>query len=330
MRRQNPLLKETYSANRQGFTLLHRHVLVDPRTVFTCPHLEFSFLHFKLSKGPGFQYMSKFSLEEHWHIHKKWYAFPYPSFYHGRMAQAPARTRRRGHEAYLWQMNAGLHGWAQNIRRTLAWECGNSSKCAPRSRLKVDTGDLKPPGINTSEVVSAMMRSTYCAHPPGDTPSRKGIIDSIVLGCVPVLFIEAQMNLWRAHFTSEEFASMVVFVPEEHIIGDPSGDSRKGGISMWEDRCKECSWRHWALRGRNETVHSLRPHKLEPILEQIPLSELHAKQDRIAALSHRVILQLEDSEEDSLAFMLNRVVRDATDAGWRLRRLAEAGAASTA
>ena len=66
------------------------------------------------------------------------------------------------------------------------------------------------------------------------------------------------------------------------------------------------------------------------VLEQIPLSELHAKQDRIAVLCHRVILQLEDSEKDSLAIMLNRVVRDATDAEWRLRRLTEAGATLTA
>jgi len=176
-----------------------------------------------------------------------------------------------------------------------------------------------------------MLRSTYCAHPPGDTPSRKGIIDSIVMGCVPVLFIEAQMDLWRAHFTKEEFASMVVFVPEEHIIGDPSGDSRKGGISMWEERCKECSWRHWEskLREQNETVHHLHPHKLEPILEQVSLSELHAKQDRIAVLSHRVILQLEDSEKDSLAVMLDRVVSDAADAEWRLRRLTQAAATLT-
>ncbi|CAK0845844.1 unnamed protein product [Prorocentrum cordatum] len=117
MMKENPLLQEAYPKDGRGFSLLHRHILVDPRTVFVCPHMDshdFSIRHARISKGPGFQYMSKFTLEEHYHTRKKWYAFPYPSFYHGRMALAPARTRPRGHAEYLWQFNAGFHGWAQN------------------------------------------------------------------------------------------------------------------------------------------------------------------------------------------------------------------------
>ncbi|GAA6004436.1 uncharacterized protein JCM10292_007067 [Rhodotorula paludigena] len=33
-----------------------------------------------------------------------------------------------------------------------------------------------------------MAQSTFCLQPPGDSPTRKGFFDSILLGCIPVIF----------------------------------------------------------------------------------------------------------------------------------------------
>ena len=43
-------------------------------------------------------------------------------------------------------------------------------------------------------------RSTFCLMPPGDAASRKGTIDSMLLGCIPVHFYEAQMLQWPWHW----------------------------------------------------------------------------------------------------------------------------------
>lgn len=38
--------------------------------------------------------------------------------------------------------------------------------------------------------------------PPGDAVSRKGTVDSLLLGCIPVHFYEAQLKLWPWHWGS--------------------------------------------------------------------------------------------------------------------------------
>lgn len=35
---------------------------------------------------------------------------------------------------------------------------------------------------------TAMERSVFCIHPPGDSPTRRAFYDSILLGCIPVIF----------------------------------------------------------------------------------------------------------------------------------------------
>jgi len=43
-------------------------------------------------------------------------------------------------------------------------------------------------------------RSTFCLQPGGDTISRKAIVDSLLFGCIPVLFHKGQRALWPWHW----------------------------------------------------------------------------------------------------------------------------------
>ena len=45
-------------------------------------------------------------------------------------------------------------------------------------------------------------QATFCLQPGGDTITRKGIIDSILLGCIPVLFHDGQLAQWPWHWGS--------------------------------------------------------------------------------------------------------------------------------
>lgn len=42
--------------------------------------------------------------------------------------------------------------------------------------------------------------STFCLQPPGDDIGRKGIVDALLLGCIPVLFHSGQSRLWPWHW----------------------------------------------------------------------------------------------------------------------------------
>jgi len=232
-----------------------------------------------------------------------WYAFPVPTVYHGLAAGAPARTRPRGRARYLWSHSSGLHGKAQNLRRALGWECRSSKlACAPSFSVpQEDPGDPKRTWLfNVKGMVNAMLSSTFCAQPPGDTPLRKGIVDSIVFGCIPVLFVPQQLVIWRAHLTEEEMLSMCVYVPEDKITG-----ARLASIYT-----KACN------RSQNEECPQTPSENLEPILAAIGDEEIRAKQDSMAALAYRVTLQLSDTgEQDSLRMMLEAVAAKADAAG---------------
>ena len=42
-----------------------------------------------------------------------------------------------------------------------------------------------------------MYESVFCLEPPGFGNERKGIIDALHLGCIPVLFMPRRMDSWH-------------------------------------------------------------------------------------------------------------------------------------
>ncbi|CAD7973941.1 unnamed protein product [Amoebophrya sp. A120] len=63
-------------------------------------------------------------------------------------------------------------------------------------------------------LVQAMMKSTFCLQPEGDTPSRKGMLDSLALGCIPVLSSRKQHTLWRWHLGDHDWEDFSVLAPD--------------------------------------------------------------------------------------------------------------------
>jgi hypothetical protein len=59
--------------------------------------------------------------------------------------------------------------------------------------------------------------STFCLQPPGDAVSRKAIVDSLLLGCIPVLFHRGQVAQWPWHWGSwQADASVVIDMDAVH------------------------------------------------------------------------------------------------------------------
>merc|ERR1712032_1040186 len=101
------------------------------------------------------------------------------------------------------------------LRFLLAKECKKENKhckfAEPRGvdyNLNTVVNEQWGKGSMLKETATALLESTFCAQPPGDTIARKGIIDSIVMGCIPIVFQPQQQAIWRAYFTLDEFASL--------------------------------------------------------------------------------------------------------------------------
>lgn len=54
-------------------------------------------------------------------------------------------------------------------------------------------------------------RAQYCPAPPGDSITRKSLFDSLVAGCVPVLFAKASLRQYLWYFTEEEVGNIPIY-----------------------------------------------------------------------------------------------------------------------
>lgn len=60
------------------------------------------------------------------------------------------------------------------------------------------------------DMYQMLMASTFCATCPGDTPTRKGLFDSLVLGCIPVITSEETMQHYVFHMPFWRSISVLV------------------------------------------------------------------------------------------------------------------------
>eukprot|EP00405_Crypthecodinium_cohnii_P027140 CAMPEP_0206505904 /NCGR_PEP_ID=MMETSP0324_2-20121206/56437_1 /ASSEMBLY_ACC=CAM_ASM_000836 /TAXON_ID=2866 /ORGANISM="Crypthecodinium cohnii, Strain Seligo" /LENGTH=541 /DNA_ID=CAMNT_0053995511 /DNA_START=271 /DNA_END=1895 /DNA_ORIENTATION=- len=89
----------------------------------------------------------------------------------------------------------GFHGLdsAMSDRDTLRQQCQSNPECL------FEELDMDFFTENTNTVVSAMLQAKFCLEPAGDSPSRKGMIDALTSGCIPVLFNIYQTKCWPWH-----------------------------------------------------------------------------------------------------------------------------------
>jgi hypothetical protein len=65
--------------------------------------------------------------------------------------------------------------------------------------------------------------STFCLTPPGDTPTRRGFWDALLMGCVPVVFSELSRR-WPWHLPRAIVPSVSVMVPEADVVAMSGAD----------------------------------------------------------------------------------------------------------
>mmetsp|Transcript_47433 Transcript_47433/g.78694 ORF Transcript_47433/g.78694 Transcript_47433/m.78694 type:complete len:535 (+) Transcript_47433:435-2039(+) len=92
----------------------------------------------------------------------------------------------------------------------------------PRLCVSLSTGDRtnysKSLEGRISDMYQLVMASTFCINPPGDSPTRKGLFDSLVLGCIPVVFTEESLR--RYHFHLPFWRSVSVLVTTDQLFAE--------------------------------------------------------------------------------------------------------------
>ena len=77
-------------------------------------------------------------------------------------------------------------------------------QCRTRPDLCFIEGASGEPGA-TERIISVYQSSLFCLQPPGDTATRRGIFDSILTGCIPVVFSPDQLGGIHGYELQYEF-----------------------------------------------------------------------------------------------------------------------------
>eukprot|EP00897_Mesotaenium_endlicherianum_P008008 jgi/Mesen1/7235/ME000373S06308 len=155
------------------------------------------------------------------------FAIPYPTAFHPKTDRqlaawlAAVRRRRAVHRASFLggrrdsKAAPALIQEAGRLRATLMQQC---SQAPADCHLVVCEHSSVSICARSSAVLRVLLSSEFCLQPPGDTPTRKSVFDSLLTGCIPVFF-----DPWTAHkqytwHLPPDPDSYSVFIPREAIM----------------------------------------------------------------------------------------------------------------
>lgn len=94
------------------------------------------------------------------------------------------------------------------IRRAMTAQCNASTACHWMQIAHTSTDQ------NIGDFLSVYKRAVFCLCPPGDDPARKAVFDSIISGCIPVIFQkETLYNQYPWHIGEADALEISVSLP---------------------------------------------------------------------------------------------------------------------
>ncbi|XP_021895287.1 probable xyloglucan galactosyltransferase GT20 [Carica papaya] len=133
----------------------------------------------------------KLLIERHpWEIND--IGIPHPTFFHphsdDEVISWQLKIMRSNRKTLVSFAGGARPNDPENIRSILINQCNGSNSSAEtngRCRLfSCKAGGCNHPG----SVMTLFMESEFCLQPPGDSATRKSVFDSLISGCIPVLF----------------------------------------------------------------------------------------------------------------------------------------------
>ncbi|KAL6174519.1 hypothetical protein ACLB2K_051165 [Fragaria x ananassa] len=155
-------------------------------------------------------------------------AVPYPTSFHPpslSLLQGWIQRARRSKRTclVLFAGGGGVATGNPSIRRSIRNECENSTgNGLYGGHLKLcDIVDCSN-GICEHDPIrfmKPMLQASFCLQPPGDTPTRRSIFDSILAGCIPVFFEEMSARTqYGWHMPEDQYPEFSVYIPKEDVV----------------------------------------------------------------------------------------------------------------
>ena len=143
---------------------------------------------------------------------------PHPTYFHPQSAAeidtwlAHVRSQQRPHLVTF--VGKERKNDPKNPRTALVRQCMNVSSEADCKFVEC-TGDKC---LHPAFVTKAFLATDFCMQPVGDSPTRRSVFDSLIAGCIPVLFHpQTAYTQYPWHLPRNE-TMWSVYIPEEDVI----------------------------------------------------------------------------------------------------------------
>lgn len=180
-------------------------------------------------------------------------AIPYPSYFHPRHIsdiESLIKWSARDAQRSVLVSIAGIRRkqGQGGVKEKLMNDCEQEARCTVlicQGHEGVNQSDLSARSYSflpisghslhescsfPSTVLDIFHRSVFCLQPPGESPSRRSFIDSLIAGCIPVIF--QRNSVWSQYVSflpeNGERYSLLIPIPEVrkenivHILGNVS------------------------------------------------------------------------------------------------------------
>ncbi|EOA29070.1 hypothetical protein CARUB_v10025326mg [Capsella rubella] len=169
----------------------------------------------KLMRLPEFENITMLSIETNSWSNE--FAVPYPTCFHPKSRTEVKRWQRQVRmtkRRHLYSFAGAKRPQIKvSIRGEIIRQC-----LASQERCKfLDCNNQSRDCSDPVKVMEVFRDSVFCVQPPGDTPTRRSTFDSILAGCIPVLFTpDSVYNQYNWYFPKDH-TKYSVYIPEKDV-----------------------------------------------------------------------------------------------------------------
>jgi hypothetical protein len=152
-----------------------------------------------------------------------WRAVPFPADVHWHRGMARpypwASSHTRRFLVAYGGSTASYYRRSEKIRNALARQCDDRPNLCVRKSYGAGRAFDAVDQNNGTSIHSILNQSVFCLNPPGDLPTRKGLFDAILLGCIPVTFnplTASAMYTW--HWSESLWKSVIVELKHDDVV----------------------------------------------------------------------------------------------------------------
>ncbi|CAH2080165.1 unnamed protein product [Thlaspi arvense] len=165
----------------------------------------------------GMQNPTKLLIERHpWEVND--IAIPHPTYFHPKadndISSWQNKMRSKPRRNLISFAGGARPGDPNSIRSLLIKQCTSfSDQC---QFLNCSSGSCD----KSENVIKLFQDSEFCLQPSGDSPTRKSVFDSLISGCIPVIFDPYTAYYQYAWHLPEDHKRYSVYINQEDVKGE--------------------------------------------------------------------------------------------------------------